>query len=446
MAPQSCSQSVVNAMNDFYNACKSDSLYPFQSLSNYYSTPKGMVADCYIWNGISLTLPSSSPSPSSVKSTTSSRSASSTAPTMETSPTTLDTFSSAEPPPTGPSPTEISTQSLTQMSVPTSKPEVVVTKTTAAAMSPSAGSVVADAKSATPASVGVIVGFLMGALAVGVGIFWYVFRKRRKVQPAARIWENAFFNGGHSSQDQDQHDDALIPLYASPASSPGTSPFVGGNAEIAIIARVGTKSSFGSSEGPVPRRGDTVMERPVHTPENVTLRTATTRTLMSNESVYDDQAMDELSILPPPIPPVYMMHDNSHIIDAYSEPEEIQILSKEKEAQSLAPRRNPFNDILSPNPTPPTTTKTSQGGMSGISPLDWTVDQVALWALTIDSFGPHVSSALRSHGVTGEMLFKLTNEQMREDLGLYRLNDRMSFSAAIERLRPTLAAPPSYQP
>ncbi|KAI8829916.1 hypothetical protein BJ741DRAFT_621806 [Chytriomyces cf. hyalinus JEL632] len=444
MAPQSCSQYVLNAMNDFYNTCRTDTLYPFKSLSTYYTTPKGMVADCYIWNDISLTLPSPSPSP--VKST-SSRSAS-TAPTAETSPT-LEPSSSAELPSTGPSSTDISTstQSLAQISSPTSTSEIggrVMTKTTAAEISPSAGSaVVADTKSSTPASVGVIVGFLMGALVVGVGIFWYAFRKRRKEQP--RIWENAFFSGGHSAQDHDQDNDALIPLYASPTESPGMSPFVAGNAE---IARVTTKSSFGSTElGPVPRRGDTVLERPVHTPETVTLRTR-------NESVYDDQAIDELSILPPPIPPVYMMHsDASHIIDAYSEPEEIQILSKEKEAKSLAaaPQRNPFDDILSPSTatvSSPTTTaaKDSRRGMSGISPFDWDVEQVALWALTVDSFGPHVSLSLRSHGVTGEMLFKLTNEQMREDLGLYRLNDRMSFSAAIERLRPTLAAPPSYQP
>ncbi|KAJ3250699.1 hypothetical protein HDU77_006427 [Chytriomyces hyalinus] len=451
MAPQSCSQYVLNAMNDFYNTCRTDTLYPFKSLSTYYTTPKGMVADCYIWNGISLTLPSPSPSP--VKST-SSRSASSTAPTVETSPT-LETSSSAEPPSTGPSPTEISnsTQSGAQTSSPTSTSSenggIVMTRTsTAAAISPSAGSVVADTKSATPASVGVIVGFLMGALVVGLGIFWYVFRKRRKEQP--RIWENAFFNGGgHSAQGQDDDNDALIPLYASPTPAPGTSPFVGANAE---IARVSTKSSFGERElGPVPRRGDTVLERPVHTPETATLRTATTRTLMSNESVYDDQTIDELSVLPPPIPPVYMMHDTSHIIDAYSEPEEIQILSKEKEAKSLsAPQRNPFDDILSPTATvvsPATAAaKGSRRGMSGISPIDWDVEQVALWALTVDSFGPRVSVSLRSHGVTGEMLFKLTNEQMREDLGLYRLNDRMSFSAAIERLRPTLAEPPSYHP
>ncbi|KAJ3231615.1 hypothetical protein HDU78_007597 [Chytriomyces hyalinus] len=426
MAPQSCSQYVLNAMNDFYNTCRTDTLYPFKSLSTYYTTPKGMVADCYIWNGISLTLPSPSPSP--VKST-SSRSASSTAPTVETSPT-LETSSSAEPPSTGPSPTEISTQSVAQTSSPTSTSSenggIVMTRTsTAAAISPSAGSVVADTKSATPASVGVIVGFLMGALVVGLGIFC------------------------HSAQGQDDDNDALIPLYASPTPAPGTSPFVGANAE---IARVSTKSSFGERElGPVPRRGDTVLERPVHTPETATLRTATTRTLMSNESVYDDQTIDELSVLPPPIPPVYMMHDTSHIIDAYSEPEEIQILSKEKEAKSLsAPQRNPFDDILSPTATvvsPATAAaKGSRRGMSGISPFDWDVEQVALWALTVDSFGPRVSVSLRSHGVTGEMLFKLTNEQMREDLGLYRLNDRMSFSAAIERLRPTLAEPPSYHP
>ncbi|KAI8832265.1 hypothetical protein BJ741DRAFT_614867 [Chytriomyces cf. hyalinus JEL632] len=426
MALQSCSQYVLNAMNDFYNTCRTDTLYPFKSLSTYYTTPKGMVADCYIWNGISLTLPS--PSPSSVKST-SSRTASSTEPTAETSPTPEPSSSATEPPSTGPSPTEISnsTQSVAQISSPTStSSEIVMTRTsTAAAISPSSGTVVVDTKSSTPASVGVIVGFLMGALVVGLGIFWYVFRKRRKEQP--RIWENAFLNGGHSAQDRDQ-DDALIPLYASPT-------------------RVTTKTSFGSSElGP--SRGDTVLERPVHTPETVTLRTR-------NESVYDDQATDELTI-PPPIPPVYMMHsDTSHIIDAYSEPEEIQILSKEKEAKSLAAaatQRNPFDDILSPttatvvSPTAAAAAKDSRRGMSGISPIDWDVEQVALWALTVDSFGPHVSSSLRLHGVTGEMLFKLTNEQMREDLGLYRLNDRMSFSAAIERLRPTLAAPPSYQP
>ncbi|TPX64167.1 hypothetical protein CcCBS67573_g08482 [Chytriomyces confervae] len=114
--------------------------------------------------------------------------------------------------------------------------------------------------------------------------------------------------------------------------------------------------------------------------------------------------------------------------------------------------------------TPPPQTDTSDSSadlkkrlkVSLLSPdaSQWTNEEVRVWAATaIPGIGEVVASKVVEHGVDGAMLFKLTNEHLRDDLGLVRLQDRMAFLDALEKLKgvgsaaePVLAGPPVYSP
>ncbi|KAI8832272.1 hypothetical protein BJ741DRAFT_614887 [Chytriomyces cf. hyalinus JEL632] len=83
----------------------------------------------------------------------------------------------------------------------------------------------------------------------------------------------------------------------------------------------------------------------------------------------------------------------------------------------------------------------------------WTNEEVRVWAATaIPGIGEVVAAKVMEHGVDGAMLFKLTNEHLRDDLGLVKLQDRMTFLDALEKLKgvgaaePMPAGPPVYSP
>ncbi|KAJ3250703.1 hypothetical protein HDU77_006431 [Chytriomyces hyalinus] len=93
--------------------------------------------------------------------------------------------------------------------------------------------------------------------------------------------------------------------------------------------------------------------------------------------------------------------------------------------------------------------------VSSLSPdaSQWTNDEVRVWAATaIPGIGEVVATKVVEHGVDGAMLFKLTNEHLRDDLGLVKLQDRMAFLDALEKLKgigaaePMPAGPPVYSP
>ncbi|KAI8615718.1 hypothetical protein BC830DRAFT_1218360 [Chytriomyces sp. MP71] len=69
-------------------------------------------------------------------------------------------------------------------------------------------------------------------------------------------------------------------------------------------------------------------------------------------------------------------------------------------------------------------------------PTGWSSAEVSKWAMTIPKVGPSLAAKVEEHGISGADLFKLTNEHMRDDLGLVKLNDRIALTEAIERLRP----------
>ncbi|KAI8828281.1 hypothetical protein BJ741DRAFT_626885 [Chytriomyces cf. hyalinus JEL632] len=94
--------------------------------------------------------------------------------------------------------------------------------------------------------------------------------------------------------------------------------------------------------------------------------------------------------------------------------------------------------------------------VSSLSPdaSQWTNEEVRVWAATaIPGIGEVVAAKVVEHGVDGAMLFKLTNEHLRDDLGLVKLQDRMAFLDALEKLKggggfaePMPAGPPVYSP
>ncbi|KAI8828280.1 hypothetical protein BJ741DRAFT_427567 [Chytriomyces cf. hyalinus JEL632] len=66
----------------------------------------------------------------------------------------------------------------------------------------------------------------------------------------------------------------------------------------------------------------------------------------------------------------------------------------------------------------------------------WTTEDVCVWAARVlPGIGKTVAVKVMEHGVDGTMLFKLTNEHLRDDLGLVKLQDRMAFLDALERLK-----------
>ncbi|KAJ3382785.1 hypothetical protein HDU80_001448, partial [Chytriomyces hyalinus] len=66
----------------------------------------------------------------------------------------------------------------------------------------------------------------------------------------------------------------------------------------------------------------------------------------------------------------------------------------------------------------------------------WTTEDVCVWAARVlPGIGKTVAVKVMEHGVDGAMLFKLTNEHLRDDLGLVRLQDRMAFMDALARLK-----------
>ncbi|TPX66896.1 hypothetical protein CcCBS67573_g07684 [Chytriomyces confervae] len=93
-----------------------------------------------------------------------------------------------------------------------------------------------------------------------------------------------------------------------------------------------------------------------------------------------------------------------------------------------------------------------------ISALDpdtssWSVSDVQAWALATmpPRIGEKVAAKVVENGVTGAILFKLTNEHLRDDLGLVRLQDRIEFMDEREKLKdPEVeeapAGPPVYTP
>ncbi|TPX66900.1 hypothetical protein CcCBS67573_g07683 [Chytriomyces confervae] len=66
----------------------------------------------------------------------------------------------------------------------------------------------------------------------------------------------------------------------------------------------------------------------------------------------------------------------------------------------------------------------------------WTTEDVCVWAVrALPGIGKTVAVKVMEHGVDGAMLFKLTNEHLRDDLGLVKLQDRMAFLDALARLK-----------
>ncbi|CAI5995871.1 unnamed protein product [Closterium sp. NIES-65] len=72
-------------------------------------------------------------------------------------------------------------------------------------------------------------------------------------------------------------------------------------------------------------------------------------------------------------------------------------------------------------------------------PAAWTTDDVATW-LTAEGFACYAQAFLR-HAVCGQVLFELTAEDLRDDLGVRTLGDRKRLLAAIAQLR---LCPPAY--
>ncbi|KAJ3250702.1 hypothetical protein HDU77_006430 [Chytriomyces hyalinus] len=66
----------------------------------------------------------------------------------------------------------------------------------------------------------------------------------------------------------------------------------------------------------------------------------------------------------------------------------------------------------------------------------WTTEDVCVWAVRVlPGIGKTVAVKVMEHGVDGAMLFKLTNEHLRDDLGLFKLQDRLAFMDALARLK-----------
>ncbi|KAI8832274.1 hypothetical protein BJ741DRAFT_667291 [Chytriomyces cf. hyalinus JEL632] len=83
----------------------------------------------------------------------------------------------------------------------------------------------------------------------------------------------------------------------------------------------------------------------------------------------------------------------------------------------------------------------------------WSVTDVQAWAVATmpPRIGEKVAAKVVENGVTGAILFKLTNEHLRDDLGLVRLQDRIEFMDEREKLKdPEVeevpAGPPVYTP
>ncbi|KAJ3230350.1 hypothetical protein HDU78_008482 [Chytriomyces hyalinus] len=85
----------------------------------------------------------------------------------------------------------------------------------------------------------------------------------------------------------------------------------------------------------------------------------------------------------------------------------------------------------------------------------WTTEDVCVWAARVlPGIGKTVAVKVMEHGVDGAMLFKLTNEHLRDDLGLFKLQDRMAFMDALARLKGDVdesvpagpTGPPVYTP
>ncbi|KAI8832273.1 hypothetical protein BJ741DRAFT_290941 [Chytriomyces cf. hyalinus JEL632] len=94
-------------------------------------------------------------------------------------------------------------------------------------------------------------------------------------------------------------------------------------------------------------------------------------------------------------------------------------------------------------------------GSETIYASQWTTEDVCMWAARdLPGIGKTVAVKVMEHGVDGAMLFKLANEHLRDDLGLFKLQDRMVFMDALARLKGDVdeavpvgpTGPPVYTP
>ncbi|KAJ3215362.1 hypothetical protein HDU67_000518 [Dinochytrium kinnereticum] len=82
-----------------------------------------------------------------------------------------------------------------------------------------------------------------------------------------------------------------------------------------------------------------------------------------------------------------------------------------------------------------------------MDPRIWNVDKVLEW-LRLGGFSEEVVGFFKDHNVTGERLLDLTDEDMRNELGITSLEVRGSLRAVIGRLyarTSRMAMPPPYE-
>ncbi|KAI8615417.1 hypothetical protein BC830DRAFT_301583 [Chytriomyces sp. MP71] len=99
----------------------------------------------------------------------------------------------------------------------------------------------------------------------------------------------------------------------------------------------------------------------------------------------------------------------------------------EKKANSMAQQDSVLGMLLArPQPV--------ESGEATSMVTMWTPKQVRDWATGIPGCGKLLSDALYENNIKGDLLLEITDENLRTDLGIFKLSDRLSFFAALRRL------------